>query len=155
MTMNKSLLILSILSVFALSAVAQVEEPGPGELEPAVSFDSESAEAAAQDAASLPAEPASEMEAPAPSITRNETRTGFDTMDHLDLDATSVTGNRELPKVLYIVPWKNSDLGDLRGRPVNSLVDEVLSPVDRDVFRRHLQYYSDIKVSGDQPPPGE
>jgi hypothetical protein len=43
--------------------------------------------------------------------------------------------------VLYIVPWKRSDLGDLVGKPVNSLLDEVLTPVDRDVFQRENRYY--------------
>jgi hypothetical protein len=61
--------------------------------------------------------------------------------DRVELDTTQITGNRELPKVLYIVPWKRSDLGDLTGRPVNSLLDEVLAPVDRDVFRRQNRYY--------------
>src|SRR5688572_17226709 len=54
------------------------------------------------------------------------------TMDRLELDTTAITGNRELPKVLYIVPWKKSDLGDLTGRPTTSLLDEVLAPVDRE-----------------------
>src|SRR5262249_17436869 len=34
-----------------------------------------------------------------------------------------------------------SDLGDLVGKPVNSLLDEVLTPVDRDVFQRENRYY--------------
>jgi len=59
----------------------------------------------------------------------------------IELDPTQITGNRELPKVLYIVPWKRSDLGDLTGRPVNSLLDEVLHRSDRDVFRRENRYY--------------
>jgi hypothetical protein len=62
-------------------------------------------------------------------------------MDRIELDTTQITGNRELPKVLYIVPWKRSDLGDLTGKPVNSLLDEVLEPVDRDVFKRENRYY--------------
>lgn len=65
--------------------------------------------------------------------------------DTLELDTTDITGNRELPKVLYIVPWKRSDLGDLVGKPVNSLLDEVLTPVDRDVFRRQNRYYDALK----------
>ena len=65
-------------------------------------------------------------------------------MDRLDLGTTSITGNRELPKVLYIVPWKRSDLGDLVGRPVNTLLDEVLAPVDPEVFERHLEYYDTL-----------
>ncbi|MFO1377406.1 MAG: hypothetical protein U1F14_10405 [Steroidobacteraceae bacterium] len=66
------------------------------------------------------------------------------TRDRLDLDTTTITGNRELPKVMYVVPWKKADLGDLSGRPANSLLDEVLAPVDRDVFRRQLSYFSQI-----------
>jgi hypothetical protein len=62
--------------------------------------------------------------------------------DRLELDATDITGNRELPKVLYIVPWKRSDLGDVVGRPANSLLDEVLQPLDRDVFQRENRYYN-------------
>ena len=62
-------------------------------------------------------------------------------LDRLELDTTQITGNRELPKVLYIVPWKRADLGDLVGKPVNSLLDEVLTPVDRDVFKRENRYY--------------
>jgi hypothetical protein len=65
--------------------------------------------------------------------------------DRLQLDTTEITGNRELPKVLYIVPWKRSDLGDLMGRPVNSLLDEVLQPLDRDVFQRENRYYDALK----------
>ena len=65
--------------------------------------------------------------------------------DRLDLDATDIKGNRELPKVLYIVPWKRADLGDVVGKPVNSLLDEVLQPLDRDVFKRENRYYDDLK----------
>jgi len=69
-------------------------------------------------------------------------------MDTLDLGTTSITGNQELPKVLYIVPWKKSDLGDLVGRPVNTLLDEVLEPVDPEVFQRHLSYYDALYGTG-------
>jgi hypothetical protein len=69
-------------------------------------------------------------------------------MDTLDLGTTSITGNQELPKVLYIVPWKRSDLGDLVGRPVNTLLDEVLEPVDPEVFERHLKYYESLYGDG-------
>ena len=46
--------------------------------------------------------------------------------------------------MLYIVPWKSSDLGDLVGRPVNTLLDEVLAPADREVFIRQVRYYEDL-----------
>lgn len=64
--------------------------------------------------------------------------------DRLELDTTVVTGNRELPKVLYIVPWKKANLGDLPGQPFNTLLDEVLEPVDRDVFRREVTYFDAV-----------
>jgi hypothetical protein len=73
--------------------------------------------------------------------------------DRLQLDATDITGNRELPKVLYIVPWKRSDLGDLLGKPPNSLLDEVLQPVDRDVFKRENRYYDALKPDPQSPQP--
>jgi hypothetical protein len=80
--------------------------------------------------------------------------------DRLDLETTQITGNRELPKVMVVVPWKRSDIGDLVGRPVNSLVDEALQPVDREVFRREIDYYgaltpdqrrSETRVTAESP----
>ncbi len=70
--------------------------------------------------------------------------------DFIALGTTTVTGNRELPKVMYIVPWKKSDIGDLSGKPVNSLLDEVLAPVDRDVFRREIVYYHVLSAAAPQ-----
>lgn len=60
--------------------------------------------------------------------------------DRADLDRTQIVGNRELPKVLYIVPWKKPPAGGLAGRPVASVLDEALAPIDRDVFRRQIDY---------------
>jgi hypothetical protein len=74
--------------------------------------------------------------------------------DRLELDTTDITGNRELPKVLYIVPWKRSDLGDVVGKPVNSLLDEVLQPLDRDVFRRENRYYDALPGGAGEAKPG-
>lgn len=82
------------------------------------------------------------------AVTRRATADGV--IDELDLESTRVTGNQELPKVLYIVPWKQADLGDLVGRPVNSLLDEVLEPVDRDVFRRQNRYYQSLYGAADE-----
>jgi hypothetical protein len=60
--------------------------------------------------------------------------------DRADMDRSQIIGNRELPKVLYIVPWKKPLPGDLSGRPLVSVLDEALAPVDRDVFRRQVNY---------------
>jgi hypothetical protein len=74
-------------------------------------------------------------------------------MDRLELESTTITGNRELPKVMYVVPWKKADLGDLKGRPANSLLDEVLAPVDRDVFRREVAYFGALATDSTPQPP--
>jgi hypothetical protein len=65
-------------------------------------------------------------------------------MDEIELGRTEITGNQELPKVLYIVPWQKSDPGDLTGKPVNTLLDEVLAPIDRSEFIRQVEYYGDL-----------
>ena len=67
--------------------------------------------------------------------------------DRADIDRTQIIGNRELPKVLIIVPWKKPLPGDLSGRPLVSVLDEALAPVDRDVFRRELRYDGLIRAA--------
>jgi hypothetical protein len=112
----------------------------PESLEPAVDTSATPAPSAATAPNAAPA-PA----APGAAGTATRARGTGRGSDRLELDTTQITGNRELPKVLYIVPWKRADLGDLTGRPVNSLLDEVLTPVDRDVFRRENRYYRSLQ----------
>ena len=64
--------------------------------------------------------------------------------DRADIDRTTITGNKELPKVLYIVPWKKPIPGALAARPRTSLLDEALAPIDRDEFRRQLNYRAQL-----------
>jgi hypothetical protein len=70
--------------------------------------------------------------------------------DRVELGTATVTGDREQPKVMYIVPWKRSDIGDLSGKPMNSLLDEALAPVDRDEFKREVAYYDAVKSDAPQ-----
>jgi hypothetical protein len=66
--------------------------------------------------------------------------------DRADIDRTQIIGNRELPKVLTIVPWKRPVPGELVARPLDSVLDEALAPVDRDVFRRQVRYSAAIEA---------
>ena len=66
--------------------------------------------------------------------------------DHADIDRSQIIGNRELPKVLYIVPWKHPTAGDLTGRPLVSVLDEALAPLDRDVFLRQVNYQTQAQT---------
>lgn len=70
--------------------------------------------------------------------------------ERIELQGTAIIGNQELPKVLYIVPWKSSELPQLNEPPLESLVDEALSPIDREVFRRQSMYY-DALAEQDAP----
>ena len=88
------------------------------------------------------AEPAVDTSASRNDIQRSTS--GSRVMDSIELGRTEITGNQELPKVLYIVPWKKADPGDLMGRPVNTLLDEVLAPIDREEFIRQVNYYDDL-----------
>jgi len=75
--------------------------------------------------------------------------------DRAAIDRTQIIGNRELPKVLYIVPWKKPAPGDLSGAPSESVLDEALAPVDRDVFRRQVHYDALIQPGAVARSPGQ
>lgn len=66
--------------------------------------------------------------------------------EKLELGTTVITGNQELPKVMYIVPWKHPEAGNLRGKPLQSMVDEALAPVDREVFNREINYFRALQA---------
>lgn len=61
--------------------------------------------------------------------------------DRIELDEAAIQGSRELPKVLYIVPWKSSRLGALSTAAGGSSFDASWQALDRDVFRRQVEYY--------------
>ncbi len=121
------------------------------EFEPAVdtsapSYESDALEPAV-DTSAAPTDPAvvepAEPDAVvAQDVTRRESYGGV--MDEMTLGRTEITGNQELPKVLYIVPWQKAQPGELTGRPVNTLLDEVLAPLDREEFTRQVDFYGDL-----------
>jgi hypothetical protein len=90
--------------------------------------------------AAEPARPKKTAEKPA-----EPAKPAASTAERVELDTTQITGNRELPRVLYVVPWKRADLGELSGKPTRSLLDEVLAPVDRDVFQRQNRYHDALQ----------
>jgi hypothetical protein len=131
----------------ARPAAAPVAPP-PDQLEPAVDTGAATAAPETSRAGPAGAAPAAARKpataAAASGAARSAARAPKGT-DRVELETTDITGNRELPKVLYIVPWKRSDLGDLVGKPANSLLDEVLQPIDREVFLRQNRYYDALK----------
>jgi hypothetical protein len=55
----------------------------------------------------------------------------------------NVSGNRELPNVLYIIPWKGN-LTEAKLPDIERLIDEVYEPVDPDVFARQVGFYEQM-----------
>ena len=55
------------------------------------------------------------------------------------MSGMSIVGNDEAPKSLYIVPWKSSEIGVETS--LNKFFNESDVPVDRDVFKRQLDFY--------------
>jgi len=123
-----------LLSPLALSQDA-VDDIGPA-------VDTSATEPVVDEPEAADVGPAVDTSASGDEIRRNTT--GNRVMDTIELGRTEITGNQELPKVLYIVPWKKAEPGDLMGRPVNTLLDEVLAPIDREEFIRQVDYYHDL-----------
>ena len=155
--MNKLLCVTAML--LGGAALAQTPAPAPRDvMEPGVNTSAPVPQTAAP--AQTAPTPASTAKPAATATTANKpvakpaaAAAKGNAKDRLDLDASQITGNRELPKVLYIVPWRSAELGDLVGRPVNSLLDEVLEPVDRDVFRRQNRYFDALQPNEAAPAP--
>jgi hypothetical protein len=153
-----SKLLFVALLLLAGAALAQApapatEEPPQDAMEPGVNTSAPAEQPAPQPVAEPAPAPVSGAQATSGATNKpaaNPVARG-NAKDRLDLEATQITGNRELPKVLYIVPWRSAEMGDLVGRPVNSLLDEVLEPVDRDVFRRQNRYFEALQPNEAAP----
>ncbi len=70
--------------------------------------------------------------------------------DRIELDEIAIQGSRELPKILYIVPWKSTRLGLLQGGAGSNSFDTAFEALDRDVFRRQVEYYGMLYGAGVQ-----
>jgi predicted lipid-binding transport protein (Tim44 family) len=146
-----------VLMACAMPAFGQAppQAQAPADLQPGVNTSAMPPQPTSQGktsstAAAAPAKPAA---ASAPAAASTKSTHPAKALDRLELDTTQITGNKELPRVMYVVPWKHSDLGDLTGKPANSLVDEVLQPVDRDVFNREERYYHTVAAQKGVPGP--
>ncbi len=137
------------------TALSEAGEPRADTSGPTATAPAPAAPSAAPAAPTTPAAPSAAARTPAGHATPGtgpavSAQKSTPKIDRLDLGTATVTGDREQPKVMYIVPWKRSDIGDLAGRPMNSLVDEILAPVDRDVFKREVVYYHAVQSVASQ-----
>lgn len=59
----------------------------------------------------------------------------------LNVEGMTIYGQRELPKVMYIVPWKKMDTADIDKPMTGSLVADVLDTLNPDLFQRQVRYH--------------
>ncbi|MES9993491.1 MAG: hypothetical protein ABW098_16195 [Candidatus Thiodiazotropha sp.] len=59
----------------------------------------------------------------------------------LDLEGTAIFGNKESPNILYVVPWRSAKRQTNMMPPETGRRDELFAPLDRDVFRRQIDWY--------------
>ncbi len=64
--------------------------------------------------------------------------------DRLELEGTAIIGNKELPNILYIVPWKSVQRFEISTPPIVSILEQKLTPIDRASFKRKIHYHNAI-----------
>ncbi len=64
--------------------------------------------------------------------------------ERLEMEGTAIIGNKELPKILYIVPWKSAETIAMDAPEYDSVLDRALKPIDRDSFRRQVNYHRQL-----------
>lgn len=52
---------------------------------------------------------------------------------------TTITGNQEQPKVLYILPWQSPQTANVDFEPLDNQLKAVFNHVERDELRRELE----------------
>ncbi len=66
----------------------------------------------------------------------------------LDMEGAAIFGNKESPNVLYVVPWRQAKRLTGMMPPEMTTMEELLVPLDRDVFRRRVDWY---QTFGEKP----
>jgi hypothetical protein len=62
--------------------------------------------------------------------------------EQTELEGITITGNKELPNILYVISWKSSELPPVADIPLASLIEHALEPLDRRSVLREEQYYN-------------
>ena len=68
--------------------------------------------------------------------------------DKLEMQGTRIIGNKELPNMLYIVPWKSIKPVEIQPPEIESVMHEPLQPLDRATLRRQLLYHDSLLSTG-------
>ncbi|MEQ6340193.1 MAG: hypothetical protein M3A44_00735 [Gammaproteobacteria bacterium] len=62
--------------------------------------------------------------------------------DTIESSGTKIIGDSDMPKTLYIVPWKKPETAPLPARSMGEFANAALAPLDRDTLLRQMQYHA-------------
>ncbi len=68
----------------------------------------------------------------------------------LDMEGTSIRGNEEQPKVLFVIPWKARESVPLANEAPRIPAQPEIRPLERSEFRAGM-YYRQHRAIGDMP----
>jgi len=68
--------------------------------------------------------------------------------ERLLLDKTTILGNRELPKVTFVVPWRDvtAEIPEWQAAPAAS---PAATPLDGELYRRQVDYQRQLNTGKD------
>lgn len=68
--------------------------------------------------------------------------------EKITMDSLQVIGNKEMPNILYILPWQTAQLPTMVELPLSGLIQDALQPVDRESILRR-KYYQEVVLSAE------
>ena len=75
--------------------------------------------------------------------------------DKIYLDETVISGNQELPRVLYILPWREHSANPVAVKAPALVTKNTIRTVNRTEFRRQLNVYKQYQNQKIQTQPEE
>ena len=79
-----------------------------------------------------------------PAIFAISVSANLNAQERLQMEGFEIIGNRELPKVLYIVPWKAAERFEIESPPISSIMEQRLTRLERPSFKRKIHYHEAI-----------
>lgn len=71
--------------------------------------------------------------------------------EEIEMELTVFKGNTELPKVLYIVPWKRLADGNIKQKLVlHSLFEDAFDPIEPRAFQQYVEDYRYFAGAGSE-----
>lgn len=83
-----------------------------------------------------------------PGATANRTGVSCPEEDVIESEGTRIIGDSDMPKALYIVPWKKPALPTLSNRPITPFINDALSSVNRESLVLRMNQHEAFQHDG-------